>query len=698
MRTQTNPHENKFRHRLVYAVAVFVAVVVMPVASSFAFPAETGQRWALLIGVEAYQNVSALKYTVNDVRKLREVLRDYGGYDRQNVLEITDDGLSVDTQPYSRTLKDTLELWLKKPGKHDSVFVYFSGHGFRDKDGKMYLAPLDFEKAKAATTGVSIDWLRQKIEACPAEFKLLAIDSCHAGSAKDVSAEDDNIRASAVGELFKKSSGVVTLASCRGDEKSQIWFEKQRSLYSYWFTEGLKGHADQDSDGQVDIDELHKYVSRRVTHTAKVRFPRSQTPVRIIGPRVIGVPAITRLQPQPIRSLLANMSEHIANMMEEHKSPTLGVLEFSDGSGLQDVLGGTFGLMGKFCSDEIERNLLSISQDSSFRIADRNLVRKALSEQNGFGLKDLSSPDRLASFSSNAGNIRSLAIGTIRSRKGPYLTLQCSLKDANNGDLVGVTGGLATLSENDYGMLGQSVAVDEDDRRPGVVAEGETPRPETEVVIDRFDQRTEAAHPLLDPEFLRRFNIEVKVDGQVRKGVVRSGDYIVPMQKGDQYSIRISNNSGKLVLMRLLVDGLDTTLKVSDLTKGIKTEFWAQPVTHLDDAGFRFLDPQGEELKGRAPVWEVMGFTTKTGSDGKIRQFEIVGAAESLAARQSFTEQIGLITVALYTPAGGERASLGTAAGAERDRSILTRKGPRPGNLIGVIHIRYADADAISLP
>ena len=244
-------------------------------------------------------------------------------------------------------------------------------------------------------------------------------------------------------------------------------------------------------------------------------------------------------------------------------------------------------------------------------------------------------------------------------------------------------------------MQGQSVVVRPEDRRPEFLAIGEQPRPESEQVIERLDQRVQGGHALRDPVFREKFNVQLKVNGEVREGTIRGNDYFVPVRKGDTYSVRITNNSGQLVIMRMLVDGLDTTLKVAE--KGLATDLWGQPVTHLDEAGIRYLDPKGEELRGGAPVWEVMGFTTKTGSQGKIRQFEIVDAAESLAARQGFTDQIGLITVAMYAPKGGTRAGLGTAAGAERDREILTREGPKPGNLLGVVHIRYVDADALAV-
>ncbi|MBI1313840.1 hypothetical protein GC176_21315 [bacterium] len=690
-------HRQNLKHRYWWNlfVSTILAAVTVVLGLSQCTAADEGEQWALLIGVEKYENVVPLQFTVNDVHQLRDTLWTYGGYGHRNVMELTDDRSEKELQPYAASLKEQLPKWLARPKAGDRVLVFFSGHGFQAADGRMYLAPLDFQKDQPEETGLSVDWLRQQIEGCKAEFKLLVIDSCHAGSEKDADSKDDNLSASALGDEFKSVEGVVTLASCKADEKSQIWREKQRSLYSYWLNEGLKGHADRDSDGRVDIDELHKYVSRRVTHTADVRFPRPQTPVRIIGPRVTGVPAIVSLNPQPLRKLLSNMAEHVANLLDEHRLARVGVLEFSDDSRLQEVLGGNFGLLGKFCGDELERQLTELSLDSDFRIVDRNQIREAMLKQGGLELADLSSKVRLVSLSKGVGDMPVMALGSIRGRDGAVLRLQCELKDTNTGDLIGITGGSAALSEDDWAMQGQSVVVRPEDRRPEFLTSGEQPRPESEQVIERLDQRVQGGHALRDPVFREKFNVQLKVNGEVREGSFRGNDYFVPVRKGDVYSVRISNNSGQLAIMRMLVDGLDTTLKVAE--KGLATDLWGQPVTHLDQAGIRYLDPKGEELRGGPPVWEVMGFTTKTGTKGKIRQFEIVDAAESLAGRQGFTDQIGLITVAFYAPAGGTRGSLGTAAGQERDREILTREGPKPGNLLGVVHIRYVDADALAV-
>ena len=60
------------------------------------------------------------------------------------------------------------------------------------------------------------------------------------------------------------------------------------------------------------------------------------------------------------------------------------------------------------------------------------------------------------------------------------------------------------------------------------------------------------------------------IGGQERPGVFRGNDMFVPVRKGEVLEIWIENHSGKLTLMRLLVDGLNT-LPELEKAKGVAT-------------------------------------------------------------------------------------------------------------------------------
>jgi hypothetical protein len=643
-----------------------------------------GKTWALLIGIEKYHRANPLTYTVNDVHQLANTLRTRGGLDEDSILEFTDENSNPRFQPLKTSLMTELPEWLKRPGPDDTIIVYFSGHGFRDPAGKLYLAPIDCDPHNAAATGIAIEWFREQIAACRAGFKLLVLDACHAGSEKG-EARSGSVAAKELGDPFQDLDKVVTLASSTADQESQIWEDKHQSLFSYWLNQGLRGHADKDNDGAIDIDELYDYVSRAVKHTADTYFPRPQTPVRIVRSGVSGVPIVLRLQPQTLKQVLSDMAEQMANVLMERHVAKVGVLEFTNDTKLGELLGADFGLLGRYCAEEVERQLMERSA-GKYGLVDPRRLQTALASQ-GFKLADLGSPDALARLSGGAGGMPVMALGTLRNRSGRVVNLQCRLVQTEGDEVLGSVGGAASLNESEWGMLGRSVAIRPEDRKPEVPSGPQPPRPLVDQVVDQIDRRAKSPHPLKDPGF--PYRVKMMIDGHEREGIFRGNDLFIPVHKGEVYEIWIENHSKKLTLMRLLVDGLNT-LPEKDATKGVLTYIVGKRV-NLDDARCWVLDPADGDVNA------VRGFVSQTGAEGELREFVVVDADQSLAARQQFTDQIGLITAAFYAPASASRG-VGTGAGKRRKETIETMAEVRPGSLLAVINIRYAAADALRPP
>jgi len=646
--------------------------------------ADKGRSWALLIGIEKYHRANKLTCTINDVHQLSQTLRARGGFEPDCILEITDDNPNPRYQPLKSSLLAELPTWLGRPGKDDTIVVYFSGHGFRDAAGKMYLAPIDCDPENAAATGIPIEWLREQIGGCRAGFKLLVLDACHAGSEKGED-EHSGVAAKDLGDPFQNLEKVVTLASSTADQKSQIWEDKRQSLFSYWLTQGLKGHADKDNDGAVDVDELYEYVSRTVKHTSEVYFPRPQTPVRIVRSGVAGVPVVVRLQPQSLKQVISDMAEQLSDVLLERRVPRVGVLEFTNDTKLGELLGADFGLLGRYCAEEVEHQLIERSA-SKYNLVDRRRLQTALKSQ-GFSLSDLGSGAALAQLSQSAGGMPVMALGTLRNRTRRVINLQCRLMQTEGDEVLGTVGGTASLNESEWAMLGRSVAIKPEDRKPEAATGQEAPRPLADQVIERIDRRSEGAHPLEDPSF--PYRIKLMIGGQERAGEFRRNDYFVPVHKGEVYEIWVENKSKQVTCMRLLVDGLNT-LPELEKTKGVATYVIAARV-NLDDARWWVLDPAQSE------IYAVRGFVSQTGAEGELREFAVVDADQSLAARQKFTDQVGVITAAFYAPAGATR-SVGTGLGKRRSEKLKENKEVRPGNLLAVVHLRYVDADALKRP
>ena len=313
------------------------------------------RQWAVLVGIEKYQKVKPLQYTTNDVQVLAETLQSRGAFERNCVSEMVDNARNPAFRPTKKNLLDQVPKLLSQAVEADRVILYFSGHGIRDDAGNLYLVPIDGDPTDPAGTMIPLDWLKQQLDRCKASFKLLILDACHAGS-ETIGDRARKIPIEQIEELFKDVPSVIMLASSTASETSQIWADKRQSLYSYWLNQGLKGHADFDADGIVNIDELYNYVSNHVTRTARVVFNQPQNPVRIIRTGVGGSPMVVKLVPQSLKGLLADMAEQLAQAAQEQKLSRIGVLpEFISQASGGDFLGADFGLLGKDCAGSWKR-------------------------------------------------------------------------------------------------------------------------------------------------------------------------------------------------------------------------------------------------------------------------------------------------------------------------------------------------------
>ena len=464
-------------------------------------------RWAVLIGCEHYERATPLKYTVNDVHVLSGTLINRGGYKESHVLTLTDDEKDSGRRSIKENILQRLPELFEKTSPGDSVLVYFTGHGFRDADGKLYLAPLDVDPTNPSATGVEVDWLRQQIASCKANFKLLILDACHAGSEKG----SDEAKSASIGEkdlqMFSNLDGVATIASSKADEKSQIWYEKEQSLFSYWLNEGLKGNADDDADGSVDFGELYTYVLDNVSATAKNQFPLPQTPVRVVRTGIVGDPAVINPKPTSLREVLSDCAELLSNYVESGDQTKVGVLEFTNAVGINELLGANYGELGKWCTEEFERRLTKAGR-GKFVLIDQRRLQNALKTE-GFTINDLGTDDGFERLSKRVGGMPIVAIGTLSNRRGRLVTIKCQLLNVKS-EKVGETIGTAQLNESEWAMLGRSVQITTEDRRPAHREDGrpDTPRPiavvpvsVADTVIRRADERSRIAHPLKNPQF-----------------------------------------------------------------------------------------------------------------------------------------------------------------------------------------------------
>ena len=665
---------------------IVLSICILLAATASAFAAT--QDKALLIGVEGYEKVPVLKYVGNDIQLLSEVLSDRCGFE---VTQVIDTAVDETTQRIGPTthrdvLMKKIKTWIDGMSWADTAVLYFSGHGFVDKDGKLYLASLNCDRRDPVPGGVPVEWLREQLSRCPAHCKVLLLDACHAGTSKGGGAT-----AKAIEVEMRKASDVTTLASCKGNEESQLWLGKRQSLFTYWLAEATKGHADTNADGQVAIDELTKYVKRNVSRTAK-KLGHQQTPMLLVGDKA---KKSLQLAPKPIslKRLIMDMAEKIDTQMRQKKLSAVGVPEFASGEE-GGSLGIRFGTLPAYIANELTDQLATMA-DGDYQVVSGKSLHKEL-RQRGVDITNLET-SRTNGLKIGDIDVPVLAIGRVRGREGATFRLGCKLKKSGSAAQIGAANGICFLYDSEWSMLGCSGGVSDTQ----TISSGATPEAVMAQRVETLDAQAQKPHPMLDPSFPFAVEIHVKGPGgkfTKREGKVKGNDYFVPLHQGEIYRIFVIDRVTHGTFLRLLVDGLNTLPEKMDTReKGFVVELvegdgelTVAPRVNLTEARAWYLDPAEKDSSGKVKParYCIRGFYKRTGDDGAYDEFVVTDAPESATARKAYTEQNGLITAAIYTTTSPK--DIRTKQGKEYKQHLKYYKGNKvPGDLIGVLHVRY---------
>jgi formylglycine-generating enzyme required for sulfatase activity len=286
------------------------------------------RTWVLLIGVADYTHARPLPETATDVERLRQTFLTIGGMTAESLVWMGDRHPAVERRPRRDTMERELSRVLERAAAEDTVLVYFSGHGFRGPANELYLAPPECDPADPARTGLAVSRIRRDLAASRARVKLLILDVCHAGTqSRETSGP---VPATVLAAALKGDDRtVITLASSAEQQESLNWPGKGQSLFTYWLTMGLRGHADRDPhDGEIDFDELYRYTWRQVSRTAEFELGRPQTPVRDVRLSVDGIPRVLTLRPRPLDELLAEIAGLLGDALRQRRIPRVSVEEF----------------------------------------------------------------------------------------------------------------------------------------------------------------------------------------------------------------------------------------------------------------------------------------------------------------------------------------------------------------------------------
>jgi hypothetical protein len=233
------------------------------------------RRRALVVATYEYADggLRRLAAPEHDAESFAEVLKDeaIAGFDVTMLVN----------QPH-HVVGEAIADFYGAAGRDDLTLLYFTGHGLKDDEGRLYLAMTNTRREALMFTAISGAQLNDAMDASRSRRKVLILDCCYSG-------------AFPAGRTTKSDEGVQTLERFQGkgravltaSDATQYAFEGDdlrgsgtSSVFTRYLVEAISsGAADLDEDGDIALDELYSYVYDRVVAEVPQQRPKKQEDV-----------------------------------------------------------------------------------------------------------------------------------------------------------------------------------------------------------------------------------------------------------------------------------------------------------------------------------------------------------------------------------------------------------------------------------
>ena len=217
----------------------------------------TPQKFAVLIGIDRYQNLPNLQYCGSDTTALKKTLL-AGGFREKNIFLMTDDAERINLLPTGENIRRILATLEEHARANDMIFFFFSGHS-GTIDGVPTLMASDSVGTKDdQLTGLKVQEILDTLGRCQAKTRLVVIDSCLDDQIGSNPGDKSN-------ELTLPNNTALFLAAKPGFRAYESP-ELQGSWFTHYIIRGLQGQADNNGDenGIVDLTELFHYVKTQL--------------------------------------------------------------------------------------------------------------------------------------------------------------------------------------------------------------------------------------------------------------------------------------------------------------------------------------------------------------------------------------------------------------------------------------------------
>ncbi len=209
---------------------------------------------ALLIGITTYthKKLSPLPCAANDIEAMFRVLQDpaIGGFDEVKRL----------LNPDLKEIQVEINTLFAGRAREDLALFFFSGHGLRDENGMFYFSNQSTDSEQIEPTATSARNVHDMMSKSRCH-QVVILDCCFSGAFSN-------------GLTAKSGRGKAVLSASGA---TRYAFEQQGSelsVYTRYIVEGMEtGVADENGDGLISTDELHRYAQKKVQEVSPVMSP-----------------------------------------------------------------------------------------------------------------------------------------------------------------------------------------------------------------------------------------------------------------------------------------------------------------------------------------------------------------------------------------------------------------------------------------
>jgi Caspase domain len=222
------------------------------------------RKFALLIGNDQFDDptLKKLKAPSADVKILESVLKDpmVGAFDYVT-LQLN--------KPWDE-LQTAIARFFADKLPDDLLLLYFSTHGVKDAQGRLYLASRNTQKSLLSGSSVATKFITDRMNESSSMKKVLILDCCFSGAfVRGIIGIDAITETTFVGDGYGRAVLTATTATDYAFESDQVIGNTEDSLFTHYLVEGIKTYSANVNNRLISIEELYNYVYKKIINKQK---------------------------------------------------------------------------------------------------------------------------------------------------------------------------------------------------------------------------------------------------------------------------------------------------------------------------------------------------------------------------------------------------------------------------------------------